>query len=195
MNAAPAGSQAPARSPADLLVAEIPYLRAFAISLSGSVSMADDLVQDTLVKAWAKFDSFEPDTNLRAWLITILRNNFYSIYRKRRKEVQDSDGKYAERLWVRGGQESRLEMDDFRRAMDELAPEHREALIMIGVTELSYEEAAAACGVAVGTIKSRVHRARARLAAILGLTGVEDIGPDPLSLGALGRPLSRHAAS
>ena len=195
MNAAPAGSGPAAKSPADLLVAEIPYLRAFAISLSGSVSMADDLVQDTLVRAWAKFDSFQPGTNLRAWLITILRNNFYSIYRKRRKEVQDSDGKYAERLWVRGGQESRLEMDDFRRAMDELAPEHREALIMIGVTELSYDEAAAVCGVAVGTIKSRVHRARARLAAILGLTGVEDIGPDPLSLGGLGRPLSRHAAS
>ena len=184
----------PAQSPGDLLVAEVPYLRAFAISLSGSVSMADDLVQETLVKAWSKFHSFEPGTNLRAWLITILRNSFYSIYRKRRREVQDSDGIHAERLWVRGGQESRLELDDFRRAMDMLAPEHREALLMIGVTELSYEEAAAACGVAVGTVKSRVHRARAKLAAILGITGVEEIGADPISSSIPNRPASKRAS-
>jgi len=183
------------KSRTDLLVAEIPYLRAFAISLSGSLNSADDLVQDTLLKAWSKFDTFQPGSNLRAWLITILRNNFYSIYRKRRREVQDSDGKYAEQLSVRGGQESRLEMDDFRRAMELLSPEHREILMMIGVTELSYEEAAQICGVAVGTIKSRVNRARTRLAQILGLASTSDIGPDAVSSGIHSQPVSKYVAS
>ena len=183
------------KTPSELLVAEIPYLRAFAISLSGSVNSADDLVQDTLVKAWAKFDSFEPGTNLRAWLITILRNNFFSIYRKNRREVQDSDGIYASQLAVRGGQESWLELNDFRKALDQLAPEHREALVMIGVTELSYEEAAEICGVALGTIKSRVHRARNHLAEILGLSSVKDIGPDPISAAQATRSASKFAAS
>ena len=179
---------------ADLLVAEIPYLRAFAISLSGSVTAADDLVQDTLVKAWSKFDSFEPGTNLRAWLITILRNNFYSIYRKHRREVQDSDGIHAAQVAVRGGQDSHMEMEDFKAALEQLAPEHREVLVMVGVTELSYEEAAEICGVAVGTIKSRVHRARARLAQLMGLAGTGDIGPDPVSSGILAHPASKAVA-
>lgn len=183
------------KSPTDQLLSEIPYLRAFAISLSGSVTTADDLVQDTLVKAWTKFDSFQPGTNLRAWLITILRNNFYSLYRKHKREVQDTDGIYAARVAVRGGQESRLEVADFRKALDQLSPEHREVLIMIGVTELSYEEAAEVCGVALGTIKSRVNRARANLAQILGLTGVEDIGPDAVNSGILAMTTSRRSGS
>lgn len=182
------------KSTTDLLVAEIPYLRAFAISLSGSLNSADDLVQDTLVKAWTKFDTFEPGTNLRAWLITILRNNFYSIHRKYRREVQDADGVHAAQVAVRGGQESRVGMEDFRAALDQLPPEHREVLVMIGMTELSYEEAAQVCGVAVGTIKSRVHRARARLAHLLGLTEGEQIGPDPVSASVLTRPIARSNA-
>ena len=183
------------KSVTDMLVAEIPYLRAFAISLSGSLNSADDLVQDTLVKAWTKFDSFEPGTNLRAWLITILRNNFYSIHRKYRREVPDADGIHASQVAVRGGQESHLELEDFRKALDQLAPEHREVLVMIGVTELSYEEAALACGVAVGTIKSRAHRARARLAEIMGLTGSDDIGPDAISSGILTKPASKFVSN
>ena len=183
------------KSITDMLVAEIPHLRAFAISLSGSMNSADDLVQDTLVKAWTKFDSFEPGTNLRAWLITILRNTFYSIHRKYRREVQDADGIHAAQVAVRGGQDSRLDMDDFRRALDRLAPEHREILVMIGVTELSYEDAAAVCGVAVGTVKSRVHRARAKLVEIMGLAGTGDIGPDPVSSGILSRPASKFVST
>jgi RNA polymerase sigma-70 factor, ECF subfamily len=155
------------------LVAEIPYLRAFAISLSGSMTAADDLVQETLVKAWAHSDSFETGTNLRAWLVTILRNTYFSTYRKQSREVQDSDGLYAEQIQVRGGQESKLEVDDMRRALAKLVPEHREILLMIGITELSYEEAAVICGVAVGTIKSRLNRARAKLAEHLGLTNAK----------------------
>ena len=179
------------KTPTELLVAEIPYLRAFAISLSGSVTLADDLVQDTLVKAWAKFDTFEPGTNLRAWLITILRNNFYSMYRKRHGEIQDVEGRYAEQLSTRGGQESGLEMQEFRAALEELSPEHREVLLMVGVMGFSYEEAAEVCDVALGTVKSRVNRARARLAELLGLTGVEDIGPDPVDAGILSK-MARH---
>lgn len=182
------------KSPTDLLLAEIPHLRAFAISLSGSLNAADDLVQDTLVKAWEHFDSFEPGTNLRAWLITILRNNFCSIYRKHRREVQDIDGGYASQLSVRGAQEGRLELNDFRHALDQLPPEHREIVVLVGVTEMSYEEAAEICGIPKGTVKSRLNRARAKLVKLLGLTSVEDIGPDPISSGILCKPTSRHPA-
>jgi RNA polymerase sigma-70 factor (ECF subfamily) len=181
----------------ELLVKEIPYLRAFAISLAGSITAADDLVQETLVKAWTHFDSFDtfsPGSSLRAWLITILRNTFYSNYRKHHREVQDTDGFYSQQVAVRGGQESRLEMEDFRKALDKLSPEHREVLVMIGVTELSYDEAAKICGVATGTIKSRVNRARAKLADILGLTGVEEIGPDAIDSAATTKPQSKHAS-
>ncbi|MDP3545162.1 MAG: sigma-70 family RNA polymerase sigma factor, partial [Phreatobacter sp.] len=111
-------------------------------------------------------------------LFTILRNTYYSLYRKRGREVQDSDGTYAQRLTVSGEQESALDLADFRKALAKLSEEHREVLIMVGASGLSYEEAAEICGVAVGTIKSRVNRARAKLADLLGITGVDDIGPD-----------------
>jgi RNA polymerase sigma-70 factor (ECF subfamily) len=178
----------------EFLLAEIPHLRAFAISLSGSLNAADDLVQDTLVKAWEHFDSFEPGTNLRAWLITILRNNFCSIYRKHRREVQDVDGGYAGQLSVRGAQEGRLELNDFRHALEQLPPEHREIIVLVGVTELSYEEAAEICGIPKGTVKSRLNRARAKLVKLLGLTSVEEIGPDAVSSGILSKPASKHSS-
>jgi RNA polymerase sigma-70 factor (ECF subfamily) len=85
----------------DGLIKEIPNLRAFAASLSGSIQLADDLVQDTLLKAWGNSEKFEPGTSLRAWLFTILRNTYYSLYRKRGREVQDSEGTYAERMATR----------------------------------------------------------------------------------------------
>ena len=189
------GSDKRGKTPTELLLAEIPHLRAFAISLSGSLNTADDLVQDTLVKAWEHFNSFEPGTNLRAWLITILRNNFCSIYRKHRREVQDIDGGYAGQLSVRGAQEGSLELNDFRHALDQLPPEHREIIVLVGVTELSYEEAAEICGIPKGTVKSRLNRARAKLVKILGLSGIEEIGPDPVSSGILSKPASRHSSS
>jgi len=156
---------------ADMMVAEMPYLRAFALSLSGSISVADDLVQETLVKAWSHADSFEHGTNFRAWLVTILRNTYFNQYRKLSREVQDSDHVHAEQIAVGGEQESSLSMRDMQRAIDLLPPDQREILLMIGVTELSYEEAAQICNIAVGTVKSRLNRARARLAELLGLTG------------------------
>jgi RNA polymerase sigma-70 factor, ECF subfamily len=164
------------------MVAEIPSLRAFAASLSGSIQQADDLVQDTLLKAWSHADSFTQGTNIRAWLFTILRNTYYSLYRRRGREVQDTDGMYSSKVAVSGGQESAIDLADFRTALAKLPEEQREVLIMVGATGLSYEETAAICGVAVGTIKSRVNRARVKLAELLGINSAEDIGPDRTSL-------------
>ena len=144
-------------------------MRAFAISLSGSISLADDLVQEALLRAWSKSDRFQPGTSLRAWLFTILRNIYYSNYRKRAREVQDSDGAYARRLTVPGDQESHLDLEDFRKAMAKLPPEQREVLTLIGASGLSYEEAAVICEVEIGTIKSRLSRARSKLVELLGL--------------------------
>jgi RNA polymerase sigma-70 factor (ECF subfamily) len=151
---------------ADLLAA-IPRLRAFAVSLCGRADRADDLVQETLVKAWANLASFQPGTNLIAWLYTILRNEFYTEFRKRRHEVRDEDGVFAGRLTSAPTQDGHIEFQDFRSAMARLADDQREALILIGASGLSYEDAARICGCAVGTMKSRVHRARARLADLL----------------------------
>lgn len=159
----------PTTSFRDALIAEIKNLRAFAISLSGSVSMADDLVQETLLRAWSKSDKFQPGTSLRAWLFTILRNIYYSNYRKRAREVQDSEGAYARRLTVSGDQESHLDLEDFRRALTKLPPEQREVLTLVGASGLSYEEAAVICDVEIGTIKSRLSRARSKLVELLGL--------------------------
>ncbi|HKN29482.1 MAG TPA: sigma-70 family RNA polymerase sigma factor [Roseiarcus sp.] len=161
----------------DELVAEMSNLRAFAISLSGSVSLADDLVQETLLRAWSKSDKFQPGTSLRAWLFTILRNIYYSNYRKRAREVQDSDGAYARRLIVSGDQESHLDLEDFRKALARLPAEQREVLILVGANGLSYEEAATICQVEIGTIKSRLSRARSKLVEILALEGAASEPP------------------
>jgi RNA polymerase sigma-70 factor (ECF subfamily) len=168
----------------DALVAEIPNLRAFAASLSGSVTLADDLVQDALLRAWSNSDKFQVGTNLRAWLFTILRNAYYSHYRKRAREVQDTDGAYSGRLAVAGDQESHLDLADFRKALAKLPAEQREALTMIGATGLSYEEAAEICGVAIGTIKSRLNRARTKLAELLSAEGADNATPDSAPLAA-----------
>lgn len=149
------------------LVAALPMLRAFARSLSGNRDRADDLVQETVVRALANRDKFQEGTNLHAWLVTILRNQFYSEGRKRRREVEDSDGVHAARLSEIAAQPGHLELDDFLRAMRLLPDEQREALILIGASGFSYEEASEICGVPVGTVKSRVSRARTRLEEIM----------------------------
>lgn len=162
----------------ELLIAEIPGLRAFAASLCGSMQPVDDLVQDTLLKAWSHSTSFEMGSNLRAWLFTILRNTYFSSYRRQGRELQDTDGLIEERLSVSGSQEASLDLADFRNALTKLPVEQREVLIMVGASGLSYEEAATICGVAVGTIKSRVNRARVRLAELLGIAGPHDYAAD-----------------
>jgi RNA polymerase sigma-70 factor, ECF subfamily len=150
------------------LLGEMKNLRAFAVSLSGSVSLADDLVQESLLRAWSNSEKFEPGTSLRAWLFTILRNLYYSNYRKHAREVQDSDGFYSRRLTVSGDQESHLDLEDFRRVFTMLPAEQREVLMLIGASGLSYEEAATICEVGIGTIKSRLSRARSKLVELLG---------------------------
>jgi RNA polymerase sigma-70 factor (ECF subfamily) len=162
----------------DAMLAAVPSLRAFAISLSANVDRADDLVQETLLRAWANIDSFEPGTNMSAWLFTILRNLFRSEYRKRRREVADSDGSYADSMKTQPEQSSRVEFEEFREALAKLPGDQREALILVGASGFSYEEAAMICGCAVGTIKSRVNRARTRLAELLSIESIEDLGPD-----------------
>jgi RNA polymerase sigma-70 factor (ECF subfamily) len=169
----------------DALLAAVPSLRAFAISLCGQVDRADDLVQDTLLRALSHIDRFERGTNLNAWLFTILRNLFHSEYRKRRREVEDPDGSYAGRLRVHPEQGSRLDFEDFRTALAKLPPDQREALLLVGASGFSYEEAAQICECAVGTIKSRVNRARSRLSSLLAVDDVEDLGPDRISRAAL----------
>ena len=162
----------------EALLAAVPSLRAFAISLSGNVDRADDLVQETLLRALAHIDSFEPGTNMSAWLFTILRNLFRSEYRKRRREVEDGDGSYAEMLKTLPSQEERVEFQEFREALAKLPSDQREALILVGASGFSYEEAADICGCAIGTIKSRVNRARTRLAELMSIESIEDLGPD-----------------
>lgn len=156
----------------------IPSLRAFAISLCGNVDQADDLVQETLYRALANINSFQPGTNMSAWLFTILRNLFRSDYRKRRREVEDADGSYAESLKSQPDQFGRIEFEEFRNALAQLPSDQREALILVGASGFSYEEVANICGCAVGTVKSRVNRARNRLAQILAIDGADDFGPD-----------------
>jgi RNA polymerase sigma-70 factor, ECF subfamily len=162
---------------ADLL-AVIPNLRAFAVSLCGNLDRADDLVQETLVKAWGNIGSFVEGTNLRAWLFTILRNIYYSEYRKRRREVADPDGTFAAKLATAPAQSGHMDLLDFRAALQQLPSDQREALILIGASGMSYEEAAGICGSAIGTMKSRVNRARSRLAEMLSITSGMEFGHD-----------------
>jgi RNA polymerase sigma-70 factor (ECF subfamily) len=169
----------------DEILAAIPHLRAFAISFTNHPDRADDLVQDTILRAWSKIDQFERGTNLKGWLFTILRNHFHSEYRKRKREVEDRDGSYAARLRTHPDQQSHLDFEDFRTALATLPVEQREALILVGAQGMSYEEAAAVCNVAVGTIKSRANRARSKLAALLDLTSEAELGPDEVTKAAL----------
>ncbi|MFC4626307.1 RNA polymerase sigma factor [Daeguia caeni] len=160
------------------LLASLPSLRAFAVSLIGQADRADDLVQDTIMRAWAKQDSFVPGTNIKAWLFTILRNGYYTQMRKHDREVQDTDGLFSERLAIHPSQYGALDMQDFRVALEQLPDDQREAIILVGASGFSYEEAADICGCAVGTVKSRVSRARARLQEILQIESEADYGPD-----------------
>ncbi|WP_095011847.1 sigma-70 family RNA polymerase sigma factor [Tsuneonella mangrovi] len=144
-----------------------PHLRAFARGLCGRPDMADDLVQETLLKAWAAQDRFEPGTSMRAWTFVILRNAYLTEMRRNRFRG-DFDENVAERiLTAPAGQEEPIHLSDMHRALLTLPAERREALLLVGAGGFSYEEAANICGCAVGTIKSRVGRARATLSAML----------------------------
>ena len=167
------------------ILAAVPVLRAFAVSLTSNRDRVDDLIQDTFVRASTNMHQFERGTNLEAWLFTILRNLFHSEYRKRKHEVEDADGFFAARLRTHPDQQSHLDFEDFRAALATLTREQREALILVGAQGMSYEEAAEVCNAPVGTIKSRVNRARSRLADLLDFNSEAKIGPDDVTKAAL----------
>jgi RNA polymerase sigma-70 factor, ECF subfamily len=158
----------------DDLVAAIPNMRAFAISLCGNRDRADDLVQEALVKAWNHLESFEQGTNLKAWLFTILRNAYFSELRKTKREVPDADGQFAARQAVAPEQHGHLDLIDLNNALAKLPPDQREALILVGAEGFSYDDAAGICGCAVGTVKSRVNRARTKLAELMSREPAQD---------------------
>ena len=149
------------------LVGLIPHLRAFARTLTGDQASADDLAQDALMKAWDARASYEMGTNMKAWTFMILRNQFYSEKRRSWRQTQ-LDQEAAERTLVAvDDPEAPVALDELRQGLAMLPPEQREALILVGAGGFAYEEAAEICGCAVGTVKSRVSRARKALEAVL----------------------------
>jgi RNA polymerase sigma-70 factor (ECF subfamily) len=148
----------------DAMLSAVPKLRAYASSLARNADRADDLVQETLLRAITKIELFRPGSNMNAWLFTILRNLFLSECRKRRREVEDPDGTYVASLVSQPAQESRMAIVELSAALESLPPRSREALIFVGGWGFRQCEVATVCGTTVGTIKSRVHRARKQLA-------------------------------
>lgn len=149
------------------LEAVIPHLRAFARGLCGRADMADDLVQETLLKAWAARERFEPGTSMRAWTFVILRNAYLTDMRRSRFRGEYDETTAERILTAPADQEEPIHLADLHRALLTLPPERREALLLVGAGGFSYEEAAQICGCAVGTIKSRVGRARATLSRMI----------------------------
>lgn len=173
----------------------VPHLRAFARGLCGRPDMADDLVQETMLKAWAAQERFEPGTSMRAWTFVILRNAYLTDMRRNRFRG-DYDELTAERiLTAPAGQEEPIHLSDLHRALLTLPAERREALLLVGAGGFSYEEAAEICGCAVGTIKSRVGRARATLTSMLEDGDIPDrSAQDPAAHRAILEELDEVAA-
>lgn len=153
----------------------LPALRAFARSLTRNRTEADDLVQETLLKALSNIDKFDPGTNLRAWLFTILRNTYYTDVRKRRRENDGLSVLSQQDTNVGPSQEWSMTLKSLKEALEHLPDDQREALVLVGAAGLSYEEAAEVCGCALGTIKSRVNRARAKLLTLMGAEATEEV--------------------
>jgi RNA polymerase sigma-70 factor (ECF subfamily) len=181
-------SLSPARSASDTEVDEefrkqllelIPFLRAFSRSLCGDRELADDLAQDALAKAWQSRATFRPGSNLKAWLFTILRNQFYSDRRRAWRQAPWDDSA-VERMPVAGGEQTwAIQLSDMARALRGLPAEQREALILVGAGGFSYEDAAKIANCAIGTVKSRVARARKALSSILEGNGALPTEPRP----------------
>lgn len=175
----------------DELVTHLPELRAFARGLARNRAVGDDVVQEALLRAWSKSHTFRPGTNMRAWLFTILRNVFYERGRRVHREIEDPDQTIANAVGSRPNQESNVALGQLDAAMSRLPDEQREALILVGASGFTYEQAAEIVGCAPGTVKSRVSRARELLATQLDYTerpdngrksaaevGVPDVPPD-----------------
>ena len=163
-------------------------LHSFAYNLTKNVEDARDLFQETAYRALTNKEKFRPGTNFKAWLFTILRNTYFSETRKRRREVSVDDDAIHARLSVHPEQQGAADLSDFKKALLELGDDQREALILVGAEGFSYEEAAEIAGCAIGTVKSRVNRARARLSEILDVKDGADYGPDSASVAAIVAP-------
>lgn len=169
----------------------LPALRAFARSLTRNRTEADDLVQETFLKALSNIDKFDPGTNLRAWLFTILRNTYYTEIRKRRRESDGMSALAQQDTNMGPGQEWSVTLSSLKEALELLPSDQREALVLVGAAGLSYEEAAEVCNCALGTIKSRVNRARAKLLTLMGAEVTADVvEADPVAMSAVRLPSS-----
>ncbi len=146
------------------LMAVLPHLRAFARGLSGRADFADDLVQEAAIKAWTARERYQPGTNMRAWTFAILRNHYLSELRRNKRQTNLDEGAAERMLVMEADQEGPLHLGDMETALQDLAPERREAVLLVGASGFSYEEAAEIAGCPIGTMKSRVARARADLA-------------------------------
>ena len=152
------------------LIEALPALRGYARTFERDAARADDLVQETSLRAWSSRDRFEPGSNMKAWLFTILRNTARSQHRRASREVEDVDGGYADQLTIEGGQESHLEYLELENALQRLPEDQREAVVLICASGVSYEEAAQITGATQGALKTRVSRARARLVELTQIT-------------------------
>jgi len=175
------------------MLAAVPDMRAFALSLCHQRDRVDDLVQEALLRALNNIQSFKGG-NMTAWLFTILRNNFLNEYRKSRHQVADPSEYFVGTMTSQPDQEAHLQLDEFRTALGRLPSDQREAVVLVGGAGMSYEEAAGVCRCAVGTMKSRVFRARARLAELMALDSPHDLGPDCAIQAALSGGNLRWAA-
>jgi RNA polymerase sigma-70 factor (ECF subfamily) len=167
----------------EVLLAKVPELRAFAFSLCRNADSADDLVQETLLRALINIRQFQPGTNLTAWLFTILRNCFRTTRRKRWREAEDVEGRHAASRVLQPDQETSVRFKDLRAALGKLPIDQREAVILVCASGLSYDEAAKVCATPVGTIRSRLHRGRARLAELMSFEDGE-LRPDAVTQAA-----------
>jgi len=172
----------------------VPHLRAFARGLCGRPDVADDLVQETMLKAWAAQDRFQPGTSMRAWTFVILRNAYLTDMRRNRFRGEYDEGVAERILTAPAEQEEPIHLSDMHRALLTLPPERREALLLVGAGGFSYEEAAEICGCAIGTIKSRVGRARAALTSMIEEGNIPDraVG-DPVAHRAILEELDKVA--
>ncbi|VWX53962.1 sigma-70 family RNA polymerase sigma factor [Novosphingobium sp. 9U] len=158
------------------LLGTLPHLRAFARGLSGRPDYADDLAQEAAIKAWTARERYTPGTNMRAWTFAILRNHYLSELRRSRRQTDLDEGAAERMLVMDADQEGGIHLSDMDAALQQLAPERREAVMLVGAGGFTYEEAAEIADCAVGTMKSRVARARAELNRLL------DSDPDPQAL-------------
>lgn len=158
------------------LLTTLPHLRAFARGLSGRPDYADDLAQEAAIKAWTARERYTPGTNMRAWTFAILRNHYLSELRRSRRQTDLDEGAVERMLVMDADQEGSIHLSDMDAALQQLAPERREAVMLVGAGGFTYEEAAEIADCAVGTMKSRVARARAELNRLL------DADPDPQAL-------------